>query len=94
MDSITDMLTMEVHKTFDFFRETYPQESISRIYLAGGAARALGLVERISAAFGMDTELLDPLKSVRVANGAGFDVAEMGPALTVALGLALRGFDA
>lgn len=94
MDSITDMLTMEVHKTFDFFKETYPQESISKIYLAGGAARATGLVERISAAFGMDTELLDPLRSVRVGKGAGFDVAQVGPALTVAMGLALRGFDA
>jgi type IV pilus assembly protein PilM len=94
MDSITDMLTMEVQKTFDFFRETYPGETISRIYIAGGAARAPGLVDRVSAAFGIDTEVLDPLKSVRVGRGVGFDVAETGPALAVAMGLALRGFDA
>lgn len=94
LDSITDMLTMEVQKTFDFFRETYPGASISRIYLAGGAGRAPGLAERVSAAFGMDAELLDPLKTVKVGSGVGFDVAEAGPSLAVAMGLALRGFDA
>ena len=94
MDSITDLLTMEVRKTFDFFKETYPEANISRIYLAGGAARAAGLVERISAAFGLETDILDPLRSVRVGSGAGFGVAEMGPALAVAMGLAVRGFDA
>jgi Tfp pilus assembly PilM family ATPase len=85
---------MEVQKTFDFFRETYPGESIARIYLAGGAVRAPGLLERVSAAFGIPTEILDPLKAVRVGSGVGFDVAETGPALAVAMGLALRGFDA
>jgi len=94
LDSITDMLTMEVQKTFDFFRETYPEESISKIYLAGGAVRAPGLVDRVSAAFGMETEVLDPLKTVRIGSGVSFDAAETGPALAVAMGLALRGFDA
>jgi type IV pilus assembly protein PilM len=93
LDSITDMLTMEVQKTFDFFKETYPGEKISKIYLAGGAARAPGLAERVSAAFGMDAEVLDPLKTVKVGSGVGFDVTEAGPALAVAMGLALRGFD-
>jgi type IV pilus assembly protein PilM len=94
MDSITDMLTMEVQKTFDFFRETYPDESISKIFLAGGAVRAPGLVDRVSAAFGMDTEVLDPLRSVRIGSGVSFDAAETAPSLAVAIGLALRGFDA
>lgn len=94
LDSITDVLTMEVQKTFDFFRETYPGEKISRIYLAGGAARAPGLADRVSGAFGLDAEILDPLKAVKVGSGVGFDAADAGPALAVAMGLALRGFDA
>ena len=94
MDSITDMLTMEVHKTFDYFKETYPDERISAIYLAGGGVRATGLTERIAAAFGIRAEVLDPLRKVRVGPKVGFGVAELGPSLAVAMGLALRGFDA
>src|SRR5438552_1249023 len=32
LESITEMLIMEVQKTFDFFRETYPSETISRVF--------------------------------------------------------------
>jgi len=36
LESITDMLIMEVQKTFDFFRETYPSETITRVMVSGG----------------------------------------------------------
>ena len=94
LDSITDMLTMEVQKTFDFFKETHPDETISSVYLAGGTASATGLVEKIQAAFGYTTEIIDPFKAVTVGSKVGSGIQEVGPAVTVALGLALRGFDA
>ncbi len=93
LDSITDMLTMEVQKTFDFFKETYPDETIASVYLAGGTSNATGLAEKIQAAFGAPTEIMDPFKLVTVASGVGSEIQEMGPAVAVALGLALRGFD-
>src|SRR6185295_11603413 len=31
LESITEMLIMEVQKTFDFFRETYPSEAITQV---------------------------------------------------------------
>ena len=94
LGSITDMLTMEVQKTFDFFKETYSEEKISSIYLAGGTAGAANLAEKIHTAFGVQTEVFDPLKTVQVGSKVGSGVREVGPALAVALGLALRGFDA
>jgi type IV pilus assembly protein PilM len=94
LDSITDMLTMEVQKTFDFFKETFPEERISSIYVSGGAARATGLTEKIQMAFGFPTEVMDPLKTVKVGSKVDSgSVTEQGPALAVAIGLALRGFD-
>ena len=92
LDSITDMLTMEIQKTFDFFKETFPEETISSIYLSGGTSRATGLVERIQTAFSLPTELLDPLKSIGV-NKKVSGIDESGASLVVAVGLALRGFD-
>jgi len=93
LDSITDMLTMEVQKTFDFFKENYPEETISSICLAGGAARAGGLAEKIEAAFGMEAQMLDPIRSVKVGSKAASGVQDLGPTLAVAVGLAMRGFD-
>jgi type IV pilus assembly protein PilM len=88
------MLIMEVQKTFDFFRETYPNETIGRVLICGGTARTPGLAEKIQETFGYPTEVLNPLKSIAI--GPKVDAAKvtsLGPALTVAVGLALRGFD-
>ena len=94
LDSITDMLIMEIQKTFDFFKETYPEENITSVYLAGGTSNTTGLTEKVGAAFGYPTEIMDPLKSVTVGSKVSSGIQEIGPAVAVALGLALRGFDA
>lgn len=94
LESITDMLITEVHKTFEFFRETYPSETIGRVLISGGTAQMLGLAERIQATFSYPTEVLDPFRTVTL--GPKIDEAKvtfLGPALAVAVGLALRGFD-
>jgi type IV pilus assembly protein PilM len=94
LQSITDMLVMEVQKTFDFFRETYPNEKIARVLICGGTARTAGLPEQIEETFGYPTEVLDPLKYI--TPGPKVDalaISSMGPALAVAVGLALRGFE-
>jgi type IV pilus assembly protein PilM len=94
LQSITDMLVMEVQKTFDFFRETYPNEKIERVLICGGTARTAGLAEQIEQTFGYPTEVLNPLK--HVTPGPKVDalaVSSQGPALAVAVGLALRGFE-
>jgi type IV pilus assembly protein PilM len=83
-----------VQKTFDFFRETYPNETITRVYLSGGTSAITGLPEKIQEVFGYPTEVLDPFKSITVGpkvNAA--KVKSLGPALVVAVGLALRGFE-
>jgi len=87
------MLIMEVQKTFDFFRETYPSETISRILISGGTAHMHGLAEKIQEAFSVPTEILDPFKSIGVETANLNKVSALGPALAVAVGLALRGVD-
>jgi len=94
LESITDMLIMEVQKTFDFFRETYPSETISQVLISGGTAQMLGLADRIQATFSYPTQVLDPFKTISLGTKVDFRrVTALGPALAVAVGLALRGFD-
>jgi len=85
---------MEVQKTFDFFRETYPNETITRVLVSGGTSAIMGLPEKIQDIFGYPTEIFDPFRSITI--GPKVDAAKVtsvGPALAVAVGLALRGFD-
>jgi type IV pilus assembly protein PilM len=94
LESITEMVIMEVQKTFDFFRETYPNETISRVMISGGTSRIPGLQQRIQETFGYPTEVMDPFRSISL--GANIDsaaITSLGPALAVAVGLALRGVD-
>ena len=92
LESITDMLVMEVQKTFDFFRETYPTETISQILISGGTSNMFGLAERLEETFRYPTQVLNPFKSITVSSKVdGAKVRSLGPALAVAVGLALRG---
>ena len=50
-------------------------------------------MEKIQTAFGFPTEIMDPLKSVKVGANVSSRIREVGPEISVALGLALRGFD-
>jgi len=94
LESVTDMLVMEVQKTFDFFRETYPKEAISQVLISGGTSRIVGLAQRIEDTFGCPTQVLDPFKSVTISPKVDTaKVTALGPSLAVAVGLALRGFD-
>src|SRR5215475_346936 len=94
LESITDMLIMEVQKTFDFFRETYPSETIHQVLISGGTSHMFGLAERIQETFSYPTEILDPFKSISLGSKIDFRKATaLGPAMAVAVGLALRGFD-
>ena len=94
LESITDMMIMEVQKTLDFFRETYPSETIDRVLISGGAAHMPGLAERIQSTFRYPTQVMDPFRSIAIGAIVDYEkVSSLGPALAVAVGLALSGFD-
>jgi len=94
LESITEMLVLELQKTFDFFRETYPNEVIARVLLSGGTSRIPGLAQKIESTFGFPTEPMNPFRSITF--GPDVDAAKataLGPSLAVAIGLALRGME-
>src|ERR1700683_466003 len=93
--SVSDILILEIQKTFDFFRATASGENIQRIYVAGGTARVPGLVDLLREEFAMPVEELNPFRKVLVNPGKHSDdqIREMGPRLAIAVGLALRSFD-
>src|SRR6202049_1160292 len=93
--SVSDILTLEIQKTFDFFRATASGENIQRIVVAGGTARVPGLVDLLREEFAMPVEELNPFRKVLVNSGKHSEdqIRDMGPRLAIAVGLALRSFD-
>jgi type IV pilus assembly protein PilM len=93
--SVSDILILEIQKTFDFFRATASGENIRQIVVSGGTARVPGLLDLLKDEFAMTVEELYPFRKVAI-NPAHHDEAqlrELAPRLVVATGLALRSFD-
>jgi type IV pilus assembly protein PilM len=93
--SVSDILILEIQKTFDFFRATATGENIQRIYLAGGTARVPGLVDLLREEFALPVEELYPFRKIVINPGRHNEdqVRELAPRLAIAVGLALRSFD-
>ena len=93
--SVSDILTLEIQKTFDFFRATASGENIQRIMVAGGTARVPGLVDLLREEFAMPVEELNPFRKVLINPGKHSEdqIRDLAPKLVVAVGLALRSFD-
>lgn len=93
--SVSEILLLEVQKTFDFFKQTTSAENIQQIYVAGGTARIEGLVDLLKEEFNIPVEVMNPFQRVEV-NPSKFDpsyISEIAPRMSVAVGLALRSFD-
>jgi type IV pilus assembly protein PilM len=93
--SVSDILILEIQKTFDFFRATASGENIRRIVVAGGTARVPGLLDFLKEEFAMPVEELYPFRKIAVNPGRHNEeqLRELAPRLAIAVGLALRSFD-
>jgi type IV pilus assembly protein PilM len=94
MQSVSEVLLLEIQKTFDFFRATTVGEQLQRIYVSGGCAKVEGFIDMLQARLGLPVEMLDPFKNIAI--GKNIDLAqldEISPSMAVAVGLALRSFD-
>ena len=93
--SVSEIIVLEIQRTFDFFRATAGGEQIQKIYLAGGSARVYGLSDLMKQEIGIPVEQLNPFRRIKYpeAGPLGEQVSSQGPRLAVAVGLALRSFE-
>jgi type IV pilus assembly protein PilM len=95
LQQVTEIIVLEIQKTFDFFRATASGEHIERIYIAGGSSRVPGLVDALRQEFSMPVEILNPFQRIMPPlDSIENEILEQNPGqLAVAVGLALRSFD-
>lgn len=98
LDTVSDILALEIQKTMDFYRATAEdgESAVQKILISGGGSKLPGLVEFLSHRFEIPVEMFDPFRKIRV-DARGFDpeyMREIVPEMAIAVGLALRGVDA
>ncbi len=94
LQQVTEIIVLEIQKTFDFFRATASGEHIEKIYVAGGSSQVPGLIEVLRQELSIPVEPLNPFLRVVPPIGEGADLVERNSAqLAVAVGLALRSFE-
>ncbi|MDQ3806165.1 MAG: pilus assembly protein PilM, partial [Acidobacteriota bacterium] len=98
LETVSDMLALEISKTFDFYRATADdgEGAVQKIFVSGGGSKLKGLNEYLSNRFEIPVEPLDPFRRIKV-DARRFDpdyMREVVPEMAVAVGLALRGVEA
>ncbi|HYH01187.1 MAG TPA: type IV pilus assembly protein PilM [Terriglobales bacterium] len=95
LQQVTEIIVLEIQKTFDFFRATAAGEHIERIYMAGGSCKVPGLMEALRQEFALPVEYLNPFQKIAYEQSApAAALIEQNPGqLAVAVGLALRSFE-
>ena len=97
LDTVSDILALEIQKTMDFYRATVEdgESAVQKILVSGGGSKLKGLVEFLARRFEIPAEVFDPFRKIRV-DSRGFDpeyMREIVPEMAIAVGLALRGVD-
>jgi type IV pilus assembly protein PilM len=93
LQQVTEIIVLEIQKTFDFFRATAPGEHIEKIFLAGGSSKVPGLMEALRQEFSLPVEILNPFQRVTASETTAALVQQNPGQLAVAVGLALRSFE-
>jgi type IV pilus assembly protein PilM len=95
MNNVTEIVAMEIQKTFDFYRATTEDNEtvVQKILISGGGSKLQGLAQDLSARLELPVEVLDPFRNIKV-DSRKFDpgyLSDIMPEMAVAVGLAMRG---
>jgi len=95
IDSVSEIIELEIQKTLDFFKATTTTDRIDKMILSGGAARSKGLMEHLSQKFEVPVEIFNSFKRIAY-NPQKFDssfINEISPRVAIAVGLAMRNME-
>ena len=98
LETVSDMLALEIQKTFDFYRATAEDgdAGVQKILISGGGSKLKGPPDYLASRFEIPVEAFDPFRRIKV-DARRFDpdyMKDVVPEMAVAVGLALRGVEA
>lgn len=88
---VFSIITEEIRRSLDFYATHQRGDQVRRLVLSGGSALLRGALTYFPTVLNLETELADPWTLVEVpAKYSSTQLAELGPTLAVAAGLALK----
>lgn len=93
IQSVSEMLGLEIQRTLDFFRSTAVDSfAIDRMLIAGGSSKVPHLTEYLSDKFQVPVDRFDSFRTIKFDRKRFDDeyLAELSPNMAVAVGLAVR----
>ena len=92
IESVTEIICLEIQKTYDFFKSTTTVDRIDRMIVSGGAAHTPGLIETLSKKFEVPVEKFDSFRKISFdpKRFSASMIADRAPDFAIAVGLALR----
>jgi len=87
-----DSVSNEIKRTIEFFSKTLWKGNVDRIVLSGGSAKIPYFVDTLREMTGAEVEMMEPFRAISYSESE-FDpeyINDVGPKMSVALGLALR----
>ena len=94
IDSVTEIISMEVQKTFDFFKSTSTVKNIDRMLVSGGAVHTQGLLDALGNNLDIPIEEFDSFRRIQVDTRRFPTIKEQAADMAIAVGLALRSDEA
>lgn len=95
MQSVSEIVALEISKTFDFFKTTSALQKIDRMLISGGASHVAGLIDYLSEKFEFPAEQFDSFRNISY-DPKKYDPEYMkmiSPQMAIAVGLAVRTTD-
>lgn len=80
----------EINKVLAFYKEHYPNDSITGNIISGGSAKLPGLIGYITSATGVDSQIATPFEGIAMDEKSKSLVESSASTFTIATGLAMK----
>lgn len=94
LDPFKEAMAQQINRSLQFFFSSTSYNSVDQIVMAGGSSSIGGIDETMEERIGVPTIIANPFSNMPVSSKVkAQSLANEAPALMIACGLALRGFD-
>ena len=93
LTKVNETITQEIRRSLDFYNSTASDERITKIFVSGGSSKGYKFIDSVSEKVDLPVEIINPFAKLKF-NEKDFDpeyLQEIGPLMTVTVGLAIRG---
>ncbi|MCL2102680.1 MAG: pilus assembly protein PilM [Syntrophorhabdaceae bacterium] len=95
MKIVSNLIATEAQRSYNFFSATYPDRSVTKVYLTGGAAKSAYLKAILEEKIGVGVEIFNVMHGMSVDNKTvdSSILSKFNTSATVSVGLALRNLE-